>query len=249
MKEFGNKDGKQGEQQKSSSRLNIFPPLPVGRGLTDGPTYKPLRTGPGLLRPQSPATPRSQPNPATFSVLQSAPTLMRAPTGALTVNDPNDPFEAEADRVADQVMRMTDPAKVQRTCSCTDEDLRLQRTCASCKEEEENNKTYPQVQRTQSGAGPAIAPPIVHDVLRSPGQPLDASIRSSMEPRFGRSFAHVRVHADAKAAESARAVNALAYTVGSDIVFANNQYSPGTDRGSRLIAHELTHTIQQGSNI
>ncbi len=89
------------------------------------------------------------------------------------------------------------------------------------------------------------APPIVHDVLHSPGQPLNAGTRAFMEPRFGLDLNHVRVHTDAKAAESARAVNALAYTVGRDVVFSAGQYAPETESGRRLLAHELTHVVQQ----
>lgn len=89
-------------------------------------------------------------------------------------------------------------------------------------------------------------PPIVHEVLNSPGQSLDAGTRAFMEPRFGHDFSQVRVHTDAKAAESARAVNALAYTVGRDVVFGIGQYAPGTSEGRRLMAHELTHVVQQG---
>jgi hypothetical protein len=85
----------------------------------------------------------------------------------------------------------------------------------------------------------------VHQVLSSPGQPLDPSAREFMEPRFGQDFSQVRVHADSVAQESARAVNALAYTVGQDIVFAAGQYAPQTHSGQKLIAHELGHTIQQ----
>jgi uncharacterized protein DUF4157 len=88
-------------------------------------------------------------------------------------------------------------------------------------------------------------PPIVHEVLRSPGRPLDATTRAFMEPRFGHDFSNVRVHTDADAAESARAVNALAYTVGRNIVFGAGQYAAGTNAGQRLLAHELTHAIQQ----
>jgi hypothetical protein len=88
-------------------------------------------------------------------------------------------------------------------------------------------------------------PSIVHEALRSPGQPLDAATRAFMEPRFGRDFSGVRMHTDARAAESARAVNALAYTVGHTIVFGAGQYAPGTPSGQRLLAHELAHTIQQ----
>ncbi|HEX7288140.1 MAG TPA: DUF4157 domain-containing protein [Candidatus Angelobacter sp.] len=88
------------------------------------------------------------------------------------------------------------------------------------------------------------APPIVHQVLNSPGQPLDTSTRSFFEPRFGHDFSKVRVHTDDRAAESARAVNALAYTVGRDVVFAAGQYVPHTHAGSRLLAHELAHSLQ-----
>jgi hypothetical protein len=90
-------------------------------------------------------------------------------------------------------------------------------------------------------------PPIVHDVLRTPGQPLDPATRDFMEPRFGHDFGRVRVHTDAKAAESARAVGALAYTVGRNVVFGAKRYEPETTAGRRLLAHELTHVVQQGA--
>lgn len=89
------------------------------------------------------------------------------------------------------------------------------------------------------------APASVHEVLRSPGQPLDAATRTFMEPRFGQDFGTVRVHADTQAATSARDVNAQAYTVGRDIVFGSGRLSPSTPAGLRLIAHELTHVLQQ----
>ncbi|HVZ52508.1 MAG TPA: DUF4157 domain-containing protein [Pseudolabrys sp.] len=85
----------------------------------------------------------------------------------------------------------------------------------------------------------------MHDVLRSGGAPLDTPARDFMESRFGRDFAGVRVHTDAQAAQSARAVDARAYTVGGDIVFGAGQYAPQTDAGRRLLAHELTHVVQQ----
>jgi putative NIF3 family GTP cyclohydrolase 1 type 2 len=88
-------------------------------------------------------------------------------------------------------------------------------------------------------------PLIVHDVLRSPGQPLDAETRAFMEPRFGHDFSNVRVHTDSSAAASASAVNSLAYAVGQNVVFGAGQYGPGTTEGRRLLAHELSHTIQQ----
>jgi hypothetical protein len=96
-----------------------------------------------------------------------------------------------------------------------------------------------------SALGLTGAPPIVLDVLRSPGQPLDPTTRAFMEPRFGHDFSRVRVHSDAAAEQSARGMNARAYTVGHNIVFNAGQFAPGTHEGQRLLAHELTHVVQQ----
>jgi len=93
--------------------------------------------------------------------------------------------------------------------------------------------------------GSNVAPPIVHEVLRSPGQPLDAATREFMEPRFGHDFSRVRVHCDAGAAAAAEAVHARAYTAGSNVAFGANEYAPANARGRELLAHELAHTIQQ----
>jgi hypothetical protein len=103
--------------------------------------------------------------------------------------------------------------------------------------------------RSANAAEPTTVPPIVHEVLRSPGQPLDAATRAFFEPRFGHDFSNVRVHTDAKAAESARAVNALAYTVGSEVVFGTGLYAPYATEGKELLAHELTHVIRQHNSI
>jgi hypothetical protein len=94
--------------------------------------------------------------------------------------------------------------------------------------------------------GAHSAPALVHDVLRSPGQPLDFQTRTFMEGRFGHDFSKVRVYADEKAGASARAVDSLAYTVGNNLVFASGQSAPRTAQGKRLLAHELTHVVQQG---
>jgi hypothetical protein len=102
------------------------------------------------------------------------------------------------------------------------------------------------VQRDASELGvQPHAPSLVREVLNSPGHPLDKETRSSMEPRFGHDFSSVRVHTDEKAAESARAVSANAYTAGSHLVFANGKYAPRSSAGKRLMAHELTHVTQQ----
>lgn len=102
------------------------------------------------------------------------------------------------------------------------------------------------LQRTTVSAAPIPAvPSVVHDVLRSPGQPLDTATRTSLEPRFGHDFSGVRVHTDDRATLSARAVDAQAYTVGRDVVFGAGRYAPGTKAGGELLAHELTHVAQQ----
>ena len=89
------------------------------------------------------------------------------------------------------------------------------------------------------------AAPVVQDVLRSPGQPLASETRNFMESRFGHDFGKVRIHADSKSAASALSVRADAYTVGQDVVFGDGKYSPHSTDGQRLLAHELTHVIQQ----
>lgn len=145
----------------------------------------------------------------------------------LAISQPGDEFEREADRVAAQVMKMPDQPGNRALRKTGDNPLVQRRAAAS------------------SGTTAGYAPPIVHDVLAQPGQPLDATARTFFEPRFGHDFSRVRVHADAQAAESAKAVNAIAYTVGSDIAFAAGQYRAGTIEGLRLLAHELTHVVQQ----
>lgn len=145
----------------------------------------------------------------------------------LEVGRPGDRFEREADRVADQVMRM--PAQ------------NVSAPAAQPPAEEPHNETAaPQV--AASGA-----PAIVHDVLRSPGQALDAATRAYFEPRFGRDFSQVRVHTGSSAGQSARDLNAQAYTVGPNMVFAAGRFAPGTQGGQRLIAHELAHVVQQSN--
>lgn len=153
----------------------------------------------------------------------------------LTVGASHDPAEAEADTIADRVMRMptaAGPIGASRGG--------VQRKCAACESEDTQVR-----RKTQSPAGGMAAPAIVSDVLASSGQPLDAATRGFMAPRFGRDFANVRIHTGERAARSAAAVGAKAYTVGQNIVFGDGQYAPRSDGGARLLAHELTHTIQQ----
>jgi hypothetical protein len=101
------------------------------------------------------------------------------------------------------------------------------------------------LRRHAGGPGPATAPASVHQVLGTSGAPLDDGVRADLEPRFGHDFSQVRVHADTSAAASAQAVGAHAYTVGNHIAFAAGSYAPDTPDGRKLIAHELTHVVQQ----
>ena len=176
----------------------------------------------------------------------------------LTVNAPGDPYEKEADRVADEVMRMPDresshlsggaPASIQRMCAECEEELHLQRlslTALAPEEEEEQLQTKGEFSSLASGPDASPAPPIVDEVLREAGEPLALHTRRFMEVRFGHDFGDVRVHVSPRAAASARAVRALAYTVGRNIVFGSGQFAPGADPGRRLLAHELAHVVQQ----
>jgi hypothetical protein len=125
-------------------------------------------------------------------------------------------------------------------------ETRLQRACCPTGQNEQAGHEHLQTKPVHGNdTGEISAPPIVNEVLQSSGQPLDVATRAFMEPRFGHDFSHVRVHADAQAAESARAVNALAYTLGRHVVFGAGQYAPTTQEGQRLMAHELMHVVQQ----
>jgi hypothetical protein len=135
---------------------------------------------------------------------------------------------------------------LQRKCACGGGGGGECEACQKKEAEEQQKKQTQHLQKSSSGPGRAsTAPPIINRVLNSPGQGLDAGTRSYMEPRFGRDFSGVRVHTDSQAAESARAVDAHAYTVGQHIVFDGGKYDPDSGSGRHLLAHELAHTIQQ----
>jgi Domain of unknown function (DUF4157) len=138
----------------------------------------------------------------------------------LKVNEPGDVYEQEADRVADQVMAT--PAR------------------------HSVSGAPPHIRRFsgQSNELPAVLPS-VDQALTSPGKPLESRLRQGMEERFGCNFSRVQVHTGATASQSTRDLNAHAYTVGNDIMFGAGRFSPETDQGRRLLAHELTHVVQQ----
>ena len=130
-------------------------------------------------------------------------------------------------------------AFLQRKCACGGTPG-LDGECEQCRK-----KRLSLQRRAAEPANSGAVPAIVHEVLQSPGEPLNPAIRASTEPYFGYDFSKVRVHTDSRAAESAKKVNALAYTARNDIVFGSGRYSPNSSAGKHLIAHELTHVVQQ----
>jgi len=168
----------------------------------------------------------------------------------LKINEPGDIYEQEADRVAEQVMRMSEPG-VHREVEPEEETLQskplagqivplVQRQPAD--EEEEEIQTKP-----LAGQTPEVIPAISSGIqsLQGGGRPLSGSERSFFEPRFGKDFSNVRVHNDMLAASVTRSVNARAFTHGRNVVFGAGEFSSNTLAGRKLLAHELTHVVQQ----
>jgi hypothetical protein len=165
--------------------------------------------------------------------------------GALSISQPGDAHEREADSVADKVMRMAEPPSAPDASSGSTRAV-VQRLCTECEEEGNGLK----LQRKESSAAAAQITPSVSasiNALKGGGQPLPASTRAFFEPRFGADFSYVRVHTDVHAARTADSINARAFTLGGDIAFAAGQFSPDAPEGQRLLAHELTHVVQQGA--
>jgi hypothetical protein len=183
-------------------------------------------------QPQSHAAP-----PARAAAARASLGLSNSVVQAkLAVGPVDDPLEREADRVAEAVIggRLAPPI--------APGSPPVQRKCDACEEEETA------VRRKEDAGGSSAAqgaPPAVQSVLRAPGQPLDAATRRYFEPRFGRDFGEVRVHTGGDAERSAQQIGARAYTAGSDIVFGSREYAPRTQDGRELLAHELTHVLQQ----
>jgi hypothetical protein len=152
----------------------------------------------------------------------------------LTVNAPGDAAENEADRIAEQVTSMNDGGDVTQDHGASDS---------------QRNQRPKEITRKGGPGGRnflgTTAPPIVHDALQQPGQPLDLHSRAFFESRFNQDFSNVQVHTGELADRSARAVDARAYSVGTNIVFAQGEYAPSAATGKQLIAHELVHVVQQ----
>ena len=182
----------------------------------------------------------------------------------LKIGAPNDKYEQEADRVADQVMRMPD-LSVQRQ---TDEDAEeepiqtkpiastitpfIQRQAEPEEDEEAELKKEdeaPLQAKSLTNRSTPISSGLQNQIhsLKGTGHPLPKSERTFFESRFGTDFSGVRVHNNMQASQVAKATNARAFTLGSDVVFGDGQYSPGSHSGRKLLAHELTHVVQQNA--
>lgn len=183
----------------------------------------------------------------------------------LVVGAPDDPLEHEADRMAEKVMRMSAPAVQRQAIEDEEEEEELLQAKPLTRpmqnpglrrqpvdEEEEEELLQPKSAGTSGRAIANVdakaAPTSVHKVLGSSGQALSETTRGFFEPRFGHDFSQVRIHTGPQADKSAREVNAKAYTVGQRIVFAEGQFAPDTSAGRQLLAHELTHVLQQRSH-
>ncbi len=145
-----------------------------------------------------------------------------------SMSDPNDFSEREADLVADQVMRMPPPH-------------------FQCKP----LQTYHTIQPKTINENDLISDETESRINQLSGQglPISDEVRSFMEPRFGADFSNVRIHTDTNAAKAAQQINAKAFTVGNDIAFNAGEYTPETENGKQLLAHELTHVLQQSTQI
>ncbi|MCR8557638.1 DUF4157 domain-containing protein [Mucilaginibacter sp. BJC16-A38] len=185
-------------------------------------------------------------NPQPLNKIAGKPCTFFQPK--LTINQPNDVYEQEADAMADKVMRMAAPS-TNASAFFKPANNTLQRKCRACEDEEEHvHRKESDVNEVTGGHG------LDNYVssLSSSGQQMSAESKSFFEPRFGHDFSNVRIHTDTVAAKSAQSINALAYTTGNNIVFNAGQYSPDSDGGKRLMAHELTHVVQQqgpGANL
>lgn len=179
---------------------------------------------------------------------------MRGIQPKLTVSEPDDKYEREAERVADAVMRM--PEAETRSVDTQEEvpSDRIQRMCPRCQRRHRQGKPLncSECEQELRRKPEADSIPVAEGVEKAaavasePGRPLSEGVKSFFENRIGESFGDVRVHTGEKADLAARSINAQAFTIGSDVVFRKGEYEPGTRQGRRLLAHELAHVVQQG---
>ncbi|WP_143306507.1 eCIS core domain-containing protein [Chitinophaga vietnamensis] len=228
------------------------------------------------MQPASPV-PAAQAVTESKHELGQEPQMMRLPLQfRLSVGAVDDPLEAEADAMADKVMRMPDPMLIQRKCAhCEAEEQVqrmpvanfIQRKCAHCEEEEKTVRLKPmdsflqrkcahceeeeqKIQRKADGGDSVVSNDTGNAIAatRGLGSALPDDTRTFMETRFGTGFEDVRIHTGDYATKLSNELSAQAFTIGNDIYFNSGKFSPSSDSGKHLLAHELTHTIQQGGS-
>ena len=164
----------------------------------------------------------------------------------LRVSKPSDACEEEADLVASQIMGASNLPEESYLIKRSSVDKKVHRKCKGCEDDEKSKTRF--IRRKRKSSSFEISDIAVKDISQTfshEGPPLETTIREFMESKFAYDFSGVRIHADEEAGRSAELANALAYTVGNDIVFGKGQYQPSTFEGKRLLAHELAHVIQQ----
>lgn len=201
-----------------------------------------------------------KPNPQCKSAAQRSvnPGSIKHIQAKLTIGQPNDRYEQEADRVADKMVNqspVTQPNVQKKCAACTGEEQpKLQRV----EEEEVRAKPISVIQKqeeelqTKATNGTSTASSDVTNqisVSKGNGSPLPPSVKDSMESGIGADFSRVRIHTDSRAHDLSARLNAQAFTVGSDVYFNKGKYSPESHSGKHLLAHELTHTVQQGASV
>ncbi|MFL5256257.1 MAG: DUF4157 domain-containing protein, partial [Rhodopila sp.] len=176
-------------------------------------------------------------NQAVLALLRSG-----AVQAKITVGSPNDPEEREADEVADDIISSAPTQAIRRKCASCPPDGGA---CPHCEEQDVLRR------KAKTGRAPRAAPGMRSQIaaLRGGGQPLSASQRAFFEPRFGQDFSDVRLHTDSAAAESARTIQAKAFSFGQDLVFGEGEYAPDSQSGRRLLAHELAHVARNAAGI
>jgi hypothetical protein len=177
-------------------------------------------------------------NQAMLHLLQSG-----AIQAKLRISQPGDADEREADRVADSVVSSADQPTIHRKCNCEGGGA----SCPACEEEEVEQAKGIHRKAASSSNGDQSVHDGFHEAI-GPGQPLDSSTRGFMESRFGHDFSGVRVHTGEQAAQSARSIQARAYTLNRDVAFDSGAYAPRSAEGKKLLAHELTHVVQQANS-
>jgi Domain of unknown function (DUF4157) len=204
---------------------------------------KPFRSAVNSLAPGTWSSP-AHPGSYNFGDIPLQRKKNSAQQGEISVNDPGDSFEKEADRVAEKIVQQDSNSETNVHSISEDSKITIQKKCKECEEGDDN------IQRKEkSGQLPGQSVGIQQQINaeRGGGQPLPGKLNSLFESRLGHDFSDVRVHASGAAPEMADKLNARAFTTGRDIFFGSGEYSPGNPDGQRLLAHELVHVVQQKS--